>query len=94
MNIPPAYANYFTISAQGKSAKETLDNLVYQHTYYQESISISAIPIYYLEPNTRIAIYDQNTNIAGDYLIKSIGYSLAHDGMMTITATKAVDRIL
>ena len=94
MNIPPSFESYFTMSSQGKSAKDTLDNLVYQHTFYQESISVSAVPIYYLEPNTRISIHDETSGIAGEYLIKTISLSLAHDGMMTITATKAVDRIL
>ena len=93
-NIPPSFKNYFTMSSQGKSAKETLDNLVYQHTYYQESITLSAIPIYYLEPNTRIVVEDEASGISGEYLIKSYSLSLSHDGMMSITATKAADRIL
>lgn len=92
--IPPVFSNYFTISSQGKSAKETLDNLVYQHTYYQESISMSTIPIYYLEPNTRITVEDEQSGISGEYLIKSFNLSLAHDGMMSITASKAANRIL
>lgn len=92
--IPPSFSNYFTMSSQGKSAKEALDNLVYQHTYYQESITMSVIPIYYLEPNTRITVEDEKSGIYGEYLIKSLSLSLAHDGMMSITATKAADRIL
>ena len=92
--IPPSFSNYFTMSSQGKSAKEALDNLVYQHTYYQESISMSVIPIYYLEPNTRITVEDEQSGISGEYLIKSFSLSLAHDGMMSITATKAAHRIL
>ena len=92
--IPPSFSNYFTMSSQGKSAKEALDNLVYQHTWYQESITMSVIPIYYLEPNTRITVEDEKSGISGEYLIKSLSISLAHDGMMSITATKAADRIL
>ena len=93
-NLPPAFSNYFTMSSQGKSAKETLDGLVYQHTYFQESITMSVIPIYYLEPNTRISVEDDTSGILGEYLIKSYSLSLAHDGMMSITATKAESRIL
>lgn len=94
LNIPTAFSSYFSMSSQGKSAKEELDNLVYQHTYYQESITMSVIPIYYLEPNTRIAVEDESSGISGEYLIKSFNISLAHDGMMSITATKAENRIL
>jgi hypothetical protein len=38
----------FTISAQGKSAKERLDELLYNHGYCTESATVTAIPIYYL----------------------------------------------
>lgn len=94
MNLPASHENYFSISSQGKSAKEVLDNLLYQHTYYQESITISTIPVYYLEPNHRISVVDEMSGIDGEYIIKSINISLAHDGMMSITATKAETRLL
>lgn len=94
INIVPPYSDYFQISSQGKSAKERLDTMLYEGTYFQDQITISAIPIYYLEPNTRIAVYDEQSGINGEYLIKSYSIQLAHDGMMSITATKAVERII
>lgn len=94
LNIPSVYANYFSMSSQGKSAKEVLDTTIYESTYYQDTISINAIPVYYLQPNTRIKVYDENTGIDGDYLINSLQYSIAHDGMMSINATRAEQRIL
>ena len=48
----------FKISAQGKSAKEKLDELLYQHGYCIENVSITTIPVYYLDANTRVYIYD------------------------------------
>ena len=94
MNLVGGIANYFTISSQGKSAKEALDNLVYNGTYYCETISITCIPIYYLEPNTRIKVYDEASGINGEYLIKSFSLQLSHNGTMSITATKAEQSIL
>ena len=94
MNIPAMYQNYFSMSSQGKSAKEVLDQTVYECTYYNDTISLNAIPVYYLEPNTRIKVYDETTGIDGDYLINSLSYSLAHDGMMSVSATRAEKRIL
>lgn len=94
MNIAPPISNYFKISAQGKSAKEVLDALLYEGTLAQESISLSTIPIYYLEPNTRIRVFDENTNINGEYIIKSFSIPLNYDGLMNISATRAVERIL
>ena len=83
----------FSISAQGKSAKDKLDELIYQHGYCIESASITAIPIYYLEPNTRIYVYDQKTGIDGDYIVSKITLPLAYNGTMSITATKAAETV-
>jgi hypothetical protein len=85
--------NYFNISAQGKSAKEKLDELLYQHSYCVDSISISTIPIYYLEPNVRISVRDDNSKINGEYLVSRLSIPLTYNGMMSITATKAPQRI-
>lgn len=94
INIPSYYEEYFDISSKGKSAKDEMDNLLYTHTYYQDSITISSIPVYHLEPNTRITVTDEKSGIYGDYLIKSFSLPLTHDGMMSITASRAVTRII
>ena len=86
--------NMFSISAQGKSAKDKVDELLYQHGYCIESATITTIPIYYLQPNTRIHLFDQKTNLDGDYIISKITIPLAHNGTMQITATKAAERII
>jgi hypothetical protein len=59
LNLTAGMANYFIMSSQGKSAEEAMDELIYNHTYYQESITINCVPIYYLEPNCRIKVYDE-----------------------------------
>ena len=84
----------FSISAQGKSAKDRLDELIYQHGYCIESATITTIPIYYLQPNTRIHISDQKTNLDGDYIISKMTIPLAYNGTMSITATKAAENII
>ena len=85
--------DFFTISAQGKSAKDKIDELIYQHSYCIETINISALPVYYLQPNTRILITDKNSKIDGEYIVSRISYSLIHNGTMSISATKAPTRI-
>lgn len=95
-NVDPSGAiefAYFNISAQGKSAKEKLDELLYNHSYCIESVNISAIPIYYLEPNTRISVRDDNSKINGEYIVSRISIPLTYNGMMSITATKAPQRL-
>lgn len=101
--IKPGYryfftsANYdamFSISAQGKSAKDEIDTLLYNHSYCIESTNITAIPIYYLEPNTRIYVFDDKTGIEGDYIVSRISIPLTYNGTMSITATKAAESLL
>ena len=91
IQVPEKYQNIFSISAQGKSAKERLDELLYAHGYCNESATITTIPIYYLEPNSRIYINDPKTNIIGYYNVSKITLPLTYNGTMSLTATKVYD---
>ena len=85
--------NLFTISSQSKSAKDKLDELIYNHSYCIESVTLQAVPIYYLQPNTRILVQDGRSKVNGEYIVSKITLPLAYNGMMSITATKAPARI-
>ena len=68
---------------------------IYRHnerknTSYTNTISISCIPIYYLEPNTTIYIEDKESSIEGYYVINTISLPLTYNGNMTISASKAI----
>lgn len=84
----------FSISSQGLSAKDKLDESIYQHGYCIESATITTIPIYYLQPNTRIYLFDEKANLEGDYIISKITIPLSYNGTMSITATKAANNII
>ena len=90
----PDIETMFTCSAQGKSSKEKLDELIYQHGYCIESATITTIPIYYLEPNVRVYLHDEETGLDGDYIISKITIPLTYNGTMSLTATKAAENIL
>ena len=76
-----------------RSAYEQIRKELYQYTNYNEQISISVLPIYYLEPNTRISIRNPNIGMYGDYMIKSISLPLDINGTMSLSCTKAFERI-
>ena len=66
INISQSIAdNVFSISTQGKSVLDALDELIYKHVLLAEGINLSLIPIYHIEPNTRI--YLKNTD--SDYIV-------------------------
>lgn len=93
VRLNSAIENLFNISARGKSAYDVLDNNLYQYSHCAETISITALPVYYLEPNTRISIKDDNSGINGEYIINKITLPLQYQGTMNISATKAVERL-
>ena len=93
IQLKDSMQNYFSISPQGVSAQDKLDDLLYNNTYCIESINIAAIPIYYLEPNTRIFVKDNKSKINGEYIVSKISLPLTFNGTMQITATKAVAKI-
>lgn len=85
---------YAQLSGGGQSypAYSQVRELLYQYTNYNESISMSAIPVYYLEPNNRITVRDDSSKIYGDYVIKTITLPLDISSTMNIQATKALER--
>ena len=93
IRIPNSMANFFKMSSQGKSANDAMDELIYQYTYAAETINLTTVPIYYLQPNTRISIQDKESGINGEYIISRISIPLNYNGMMQITASKAVESI-
>jgi hypothetical protein len=90
----PNIDTFFKISAQGKSAQRVLGELLYQYGYCSESATITCIPIYHLQPNTRIYLFDEETKLSGDYIISRLTIPLSYNGTMSITATKAAADII
>lgn len=75
------------------SAYVAIQDLLYQHTGYNENIKIDCLPIYYLEPNTRIYVRDGGTGIEGDYIITSFTLPFDTNSTMSISANRALDKI-
>ena len=61
--------------------------------FISENISITSVPIYYLNVNTKIEIVDNERGINGDYLVNKLTVPLTYNGTMSITATKVVNTI-
>lgn len=93
VQIPAAYEKYFSISNRGKSAQDTLDDLLYKHLYCTENITLTSLPIYYLQPNHRIFVSDEKTQINGEYLINKITIPLTYNGTSSISAQLAPTRL-
>ena len=75
------------------SAYNTVKDLLYQHTSYNESITVQMLPLYFLEPNMRITVQDKDSGIHGDYMIKSISLPFEPSGTMSLTCSRVLERI-
>lgn len=85
--------NNISIGTFGYTAQETARDILYRYTDFMSSISITSIPIYYLDANVRITVKDRISGINGDYVIKTINLPLDAKSTMTISATKALQRV-
>lgn len=63
---------------------------LYSHTYYQRTVSLTAFPVYYLEPNVRVRIDDSATNTHGDFVIQNISLPLDASQSMSVTASECM----
>ena len=84
--------NNLALGGTKSSAYDKLKELLYTHMTYNETVNLSIIPIYHLEPNTRITIFDNETGVNGDYMIKTISLPLTPNGTSNISATKCLDK--
>ena len=84
--------NLLAIGGSSNSAYNEVKMLLHEYTSYNESITIQSIPIYHLEPNTRIGVRDIESDIYGDYMISSISIPLDISSTMSISAIRALER--
>lgn len=65
---------------------------LYLHTAYQNSVSITGLPVFYLEPNSRIELNDTSTNTYGDYNLNTISIPLGPGNAMTVSCNQSIER--
>lgn len=76
-----------------KSAYQQIRKELYQYVNYGQQINLTTLPIFYLEPNIRISVCDNDSLIFGDFIIKTISLSLDINGTMNLSCIKAIERI-
>lgn len=92
VQVTPEMYSQMSLGGSQNSAFEAVKEILYNSTHYNESVSLSVTPIYYLEPNTLIRICDKDVSLNGNYLVKSISLPLTYNGTSTISAIKIVEK--
>ena len=85
--------NKMVIGGNNTSAYDKIKELLVQHTRYNEAITLTTIPIYYLEPNSRIHIEDTELGINGDYMINTISLPLTI-GTSNLSCSKCIENTI
>lgn len=88
-----ALENCLTTSTQGISAMDELQKCLNDYTFCKENISLTAVPIYYMKPNVRVSIKDEQSKVNGEYLVNKITLPLTYNGTMSLNVIKIVDDI-
>ena len=91
--IQPEDKKLFSISSTGASAFDVMRETIYQSLVYNNSITITCTPKYYLEPNHLINVQNNNNVVSGDYVISSFSLPLNYNGTMSITAVEGLTRV-
>ena len=89
IQCPTSMWSAFEIAKVGYSAFEELNELLYKHTGFNDSVSLSILPIYYLQPNTLIEISNADINIFGKFIMNRISIPLKQGGTSSINAIKS-----
>jgi len=71
IQIDSSLYDQFATGGVLNSCYEKIKDLLYQYTHVNNSISITTIPIYHLEPGSRIAVVDKKSGIDDDFIIQS-----------------------
>lgn len=85
--------NRFATGGSQVAAYDKMKELLVQCTQYNEVVNITTIPIYYLEPNSRISIEDNDIGLNGDYIINTISLPLTI-GTSTIACSKCLEKTI
>lgn len=64
--------------------------MLYNYLIYNASVTLTSIPIFYLEPNCVLRLNFPELGIVGDYVIKNISWAIGNGGTMQLTLNESV----
>lgn len=82
----------FATGGYHNAAFDQIKYELYLHTNYQKSLAVTALPAFYLEPNTRVTMNNKTTQTYGDYVIQNITIPLGAGNNMTCSMNECFER--
>lgn len=74
------------------AAYDEIKYQLFQYTSYQKTLSITALPVYYLEPNSRVTVADKVTQTYGNYMVNSLSLPLDVSSQMNCTLSECYEK--
>ena len=86
------YSN-LVIGGYANSAYDAIKYELFCHTNYQKVVSLTSLPVFYLEPNSRVELSDTSTNTFGDFMVQNISLTLGPGANMATTLNQINERL-
>ena len=86
------YANFIT-GGYLNGAYDAIKYELFLHTKFQKVVSLTALPSFYLEPNSRVEVSERTTNTYGDFMIQTINLTLGPGANMSVTLNEVSERL-
>ena len=86
------YSNLIT-GGYSNGAFESLKYELFCHTRYQKVVSITSLPVFFLEPNSRVELNDRSTNTYGDFMVQSVNLTLGPGANMSVSLNEVAERL-
>ena len=93
IQVPNEIYDNLIIGGYLNDAYSALRYELFSHTSYQKVASITALPVFHLEPNSRVSLSDPTTNTYGDYIIQNINLTLGPGANLSATLNEALERL-
>ena len=93
--VPQNYGNSIAQGLAQNSAYDNMRSMAHSVIQYNEGLSLTILPLYFLEPNTLIAVQDVDAGIPNEtyYEIKSYSVPLTSNGTMSLSCVRATTLI-
>lgn len=80
--------NFMKMNSFGTCYEDVRD-LLYTHLMYNASVSITSIPLFYLDVNRIVHLNFRDMGIVGDYVINQMSWQIGSNNTMTLSVTEA-----
>lgn len=85
--------SHLSIGGYKNSAYEAVRYELFAHTRYQKTVSLTTLPVFYLEPNSRVELNSKSVNVYGDFMVQNVSLTLGPGANMSVVLNEVAERL-